>query len=61
MRFLFLTKKTKNKILLFSFFGLFGKIFLLQIFLKNPLKHFLSSFFIFNENKNRKQLNQTFP
>ena len=53
------TKNTKNKILLLSFFGWFGKIFLLKMFSKIQPNTFPSQFSIFSENENKKQPNQT--
>jgi len=61
MRLLLSTENIENRILLFPFFGSFGKIFLLKMFSKIQPNTFPLPFFIFSENENRKQPNQTPP
>ena len=56
---MFSTENTKNKILLFSFYGCFLFSFLLKMFSKIQPNTFSSPFYIFSENENKKQLNQT--
>ena len=51
----------ENEILLFPVFGSFGKIFLLKMKIETQPNTFPSPFFIFSENKNKKQPNQTLP
>ena len=58
-RFLILTENTGNGILLFPIFDSFKKIFSLKIFSKIQPNASPLPFFIFSENKNKKQLNQT--
>ena len=58
MRFLV---STENKILLFSIFYLFGKIFSLEIKTKIQPNAFSSPFSISSENKNRKQTKPISP
>ena len=52
------TENTENWILLFSFFGSFGKIFLLRMCSKIQPDTFPSPFSICSENENKKQPNQ---
>ena len=52
---------TENKILLFSIFGLFGKIFSLKIKTKIQPNTFLSLFSISIENKNKKTIQPNTP
>jgi len=59
MGFLVSTENTKNEILLFSVYGLCGKIFSLKMKIEIQSNTFLLPFSILSENENRKQSNQT--